>query len=322
MNTNKLFTRLILAFGLFLVAVSAMAVPVVAVSVRAELVGSEFIFHYTLTHSGPELITEFEVAVRPSGYGCEVQTTGETLCMGNYFGTLSLLPTGTTWRPAVNLKGLRDEPVLASGTATAPPNWVMNMIGVRGEGLYKMQWEIPFGEYYYQPNTQPSSLNFSVRVPASPDPRAEYMNGLFHIQYFMNDTRQDLHAQIILPPDTIPPAISVTLTPSLVKALPPGQKYIQTPTYRIIAAITASDNLDPLPVIKLESMTLDGAPYVPSRPYSLRGGNDPEGTATFGTDDRAFALGVLTRAAVYTVTYSATDASGNKTLATRTVTVR
>ena len=102
--------------------------------------------------------------------------------------------------------------------------------------------------------------------------------------------------------DTLPTVLSITLTPNSLK---PGKKLLS-----VAAAITATDNYDPMPAIVLESITAN---------QTLKSG-DVSGAA-FSTDDRSFSLKPV-KGRVYTVTYSATDGSGNKSTASATVTVR
>jgi hypothetical protein len=91
---------------------------------------------------------------------------------------------------------------------------------------------------------------------------------------------------------------------------PPNNKLVP-----ITAAITATDDYDPEPEIKLESITA-------SEP--LADGDIQD--AQLGTDDKSYYLtakrdGNNMAGRIYTITYSATDASGNKTTASATVTV-
>jgi hypothetical protein len=107
--------------------------------------------------------------------------------------------------------------------------------------------------------------------------------------------------------DLTPPTLTVTLTPS---TLPSNGKHVP-----ITATITAKDDYDPSPEIKLESIT----PSEMTEPGDIR-------EAHLGTDDRQFMLKAESRgknkaARFYTVIYSATDASGNKATASATVTV-
>jgi hypothetical protein len=105
--------------------------------------------------------------------------------------------------------------------------------------------------------------------------------------------------------DAIAPTISVTVTPTAI--FPPNDKLIT-----VTATITVSDNIDPSPRIELVSIT-SNEPLV---------GADVQGAA-FGTDDRSFQLRARRAdfgpGRTYTITYRATDAAGNSTLATATV---
>jgi hypothetical protein len=107
--------------------------------------------------------------------------------------------------------------------------------------------------------------------------------------------------------DTTPPTLEVTLSPSTLRA--PDNKLI--PVNAIFTV--KEDDYDRLPEIKLESITANE----PLEPDDIR-------DASIGIDDRYIKLrahhnGPTDR--IYTVIYSATDASGNQTLASATVTV-
>ena len=107
--------------------------------------------------------------------------------------------------------------------------------------------------------------------------------------------------------DTTPPTLSVTLTPS---TMPANGRMIP-----ITATITVKDDYDPAPAIQLEAIMSNEAVEK----------DDVKG-AEPGTDDRQFQLKAAHTEGnhagrVYTVAYSATDGSGNKTTATATVTV-
>ena len=108
--------------------------------------------------------------------------------------------------------------------------------------------------------------------------------------------------------DVTPPTLSFTLSPGIL--WPPNNKLAS-----INATIAVQDDHDPEPEIKLESITA-------SEP--LADGDIQD--AQFGADDRDFYLaakraGNNQAGRIYTVTYSATDGSGNKTTASATVTV-
>ena len=100
------------------------------------------------------------------------------------------------------------------------------------------------------------------------------------------------------------------------RSAPPNHKLVP-----ITATVVATDTCDAKPVVRLVSITSN-------QPDNGTGDgdapNDIQGAA-FGTDDRQFQLrnersGTLQNR-VYTITYSATDASGNTTVRQATVTV-
>ena len=114
--------------------------------------------------------------------------------------------------------------------------------------------------------------------------------------------------------DTTAPQLSVSLSPS--KLWSPNHKLVT-----ITATIVASDTCDANPAIRLVSITSnepDNGLGDGDLPKDIQG-------AAFGTDDRTFQLrnerSGTGRGRIYTITYSATDASGNKTLRQATVSV-
>ncbi len=107
--------------------------------------------------------------------------------------------------------------------------------------------------------------------------------------------------------DTAPPSLAVNLIPWTLRS-PDGKHMPVNAIFTI-----KDDDYDHLPEVKLESITANE----PLEPGDIR-------DASFGIDDRYIKLrahhnGVSDR--IYTVIYSATDASGNQTLASAIVTV-
>ena len=108
--------------------------------------------------------------------------------------------------------------------------------------------------------------------------------------------------------DVTPPTLSVTLTPATL--WPPNNKLVP-----VNAMVAVQDDYDPESEIKLVSITAN----------ETLAGDDIQ-DAQLGTDDRSFSLaakrdGDNPTGRNYTVTYSATDGSGNKATASATVTV-
>lgn len=105
--------------------------------------------------------------------------------------------------------------------------------------------------------------------------------------------------------DNTPPFLTVTMSPDKISVS-------NTKPVAVKAIFTTNDD-DRLPEIKLESITANDP---------LEAGDVLD--ATFGRDDRYLkfrAVSKIPEGRVYTITYSATDASGNQALATATVTV-
>ncbi len=107
--------------------------------------------------------------------------------------------------------------------------------------------------------------------------------------------------------DTTGPALSVSVTPNVL--WPANKKMIA-----ISASIAVSDDFDPAPSVTLVSITCN---------ETLAAGDIQ--AAAFNTDDRSFMLNADRNGngsgRVYTITYRATDASGNSTIRTATVSV-
>lgn len=108
--------------------------------------------------------------------------------------------------------------------------------------------------------------------------------------------------------DITAPSLSVTASPSRLLAT------VGT-LVTINVSLTVQDDYDAAPEIKLESITAN----------EPLGSGDISG-ATFGSDDRQFQLRDVkipkgSSGRIYTITYSATDGTGNKTTASTTVSV-
>lgn len=101
--------------------------------------------------------------------------------------------------------------------------------------------------------------------------------------------------------ETTPPELTVMVSPDV---LAPANNQMVTVT----ATIAVSDNADPSPAITLVSITTGAGKHAKRE--------DVQGAA-IGTDDRTFSLraerGERATERVYTITYRATDRSGNST---------
>ena len=128
---------------------------------------------------------------------------------------------------------------------------------------------------------------------------------------FGQAAEDDTHVAVV---DTTAPQLSVSVSPA--RLSPPNHKLVP-----VTVTLTATDTCDANPVIRLVSITSNEADNG-SGDGNTSG--DIQGAA-FGTDDRQFLLRAERsgngHGRIYTITYSATDASGNTTLSQATVTV-
>lgn len=195
-------------------------------------------------------------------------------------------------------------PVYQSGIldVTVPTGWKWYVSGEEDQAPHTIvleTTEMPSSPHALLPG---QTLTFSVtRKNVNPT----YLNSHFFI--IAGDGAGEFSG-LIEREDTTPPSLSVSVTPNVL--WPPNNKPVA-----VNAAITVKDDYDPQPEIKLESITANEALAT----------SDITG-AQLGTDDRAFSLaakrdGANEAGRIYTITYSALDASGNKSTATATVTV-
>jgi predicted extracellular nuclease len=110
--------------------------------------------------------------------------------------------------------------------------------------------------------------------------------------------------------DEIPPTLDVSVAPDML--WPPNHKYVE-----VTATVDASDNFDPSPTVTLVSVTSN------EPDNGLDDGDTPNDIVI--VDDTTFQLRAersgIGEGRIYTITYQATDACGNTTVTTATVTV-
>jgi uncharacterized repeat protein (TIGR01451 family) len=158
--------------------------------------------------------------------------------------------------------------------------------------------------------------NFTVPLTACPGDFPSASAAVTFKDFVSNQlTASDVAPLQIL--DVAPPTLTVAVSPTTL--WPPNHKF-----QNITATITVSDNCDPNPIVRLVSVVSNE----PETGFLGNGdkGPDVEG-ADVGSDDRAFSLrsergtGGQSTGRVYTITYRATDSSGNVRNVTATVTV-
>ncbi len=193
---------------------------------------------------------------------------------------------------------------LPSNTSTSPTGWHLTMITQEESNYHFIEWVIDNAASALPSGKTLQGL--SVILPQTDD---AYLNS--HFDVILGDST-DVSAPLEVfdcsTIDVTPPTISVELTPNII--WPPNKKMVE-----ITAKINVSDDRDPNPSVKLESITCNQE----IEPGDIAG-------ADFGKDDRIFSLkawrtGKRKEGRIYTITYSATDASGNTATATATVMV-
>ena len=280
----------------------------VRVLVYGEHSGTDIVYHYTLVNNGAGKMMEFAGGVKENDPGYEVADM-----------TLTRLPTGTTWRtdPESQFPEM-DLPVPNPASVTSPAGWSVSIGGYRALEVTAISWKAPQPVYRGPVNVTGADAGqtlsgFSVRVPATgPGSLEKYLTGDFMARFWLGESWLGKTVQHIFAPiekqDTLPPTLSVSVSPATL--WPPNDKLIP-----ITVTLTVKDDYDPQPEIKLESITAN-------EPMN----KDDIQDAQIGTDDRQFKLkaereGKNKTGRIYTVTYSATDGTGNKATASATVVV-
>lgn len=211
--------------------------------------------------------------------------------------------------------------ILAPGSTSQPPYWTSRVFGQQETDNYYLNWYASRGpgDVLNDINPGQTLTGFSVTVPLVDNelslpmvtgqplftgPDEKYLKGNFTVGLVSGkDVWGTLERE-----DTTPPSLTVSLSPNTL--WPPNGKLVP-----VTATITVKDDYDPAPEIKLESIFVNEA-----------ASDDDVREAQAGTDDRQFSMaakrtGTNQAGRVYTVTYSATDASANKATASATVTV-
>ncbi len=193
---------------------------------------------------------------------------------------------------------------LALGSSASPTSWHAALETTEESPFMDLEWrndgtaDILAGQ---------NATGFSI---VTPQPDSKYLNG--HWTVFFSDSTVESALLVLddnpLPIDTTPPNITVSLAPNSI--WPPNGSM-----HAITANISVHDNVDANPTVKLISNTCN----------EELGLGDVSG-ANVGADSRTFSLRATRLGSdkvgrIYTVTYSATDSSGNTAVATATVTV-
>ncbi len=331
MNRQNFLKASILSAGFSLLP-QAYAADI-RVLVYGEHAGTDIVYHYTLVNNGMGKMMRFGIGVEDAGDGDKTTSPAPGVYshygQANSLGTLTRLPTGTMFVPnSGELPPHSNYDIPAPNPASVaspaqPAGWSGRIGGHRAGETYAIGWTAPQPVYGGPVNVTGADAGqtlsgFSVRVPATSvtGPGAmgslePYINGKFVAKVWLGESWIGKKEQQIFAPiekqDTLPPVLSVTLSPNTLKK---NEKLVP-----ITATLTVKDDYDPQPEIKLESI-------VANEPLEKEDIKD----AKLGTDDRQFKLKAEREAKnkagrIYTVTYSATDGTGNKATASATVTV-
>jgi hypothetical protein len=283
LNNLTIFPLSVILLTIFANVALAEPTPVV-VKTYGQHIGGYIVYQHQVTNNGTRNVVEISIAL-------DTDQLSPNFPYSKAQGQLNVvMPVG--------LESLDEgiNPASVSG----PTGWKPEVIQIEDSGRY-LQWSRP--RLPLLPLQPGQTLRFTVTVPEYFE---AYLTGHFSAGY--GDGKEPWYYNSVMEKlDVTPPSLTVTLTPS---TLPPNGKHVP-----ITATITAKDDYDPSPEIKLESIT----PSEMTEPGDIR-------DAHLGTDDREFMLkadrdGRNKTGRVYTVIYSATDASGNKATASATVTV-
>jgi hypothetical protein len=313
---RALFSSLICC-ALFNIA-SAGAQQSVTVQSYAKHVGGNTIYTYRVTNHGSNRLFSFDIGcnclnwddpevpgfgpqliVYPVDYDFQTEGCGETsLICGNTSPSSFSAPTG--WSGNVSHYERRD--------------YISFTLSAWNTGISLLPGYTETFSIVTPTKDDRKYSNLYERRPKPKDKTFYELNRLAYLAGYFSYREDDAagKSRVVSYPmqliDQTPPTLSVTLSPNTL--WPPNEKSIP-----ITATITVKDDYDPEPEIKLESITAS---------ETLAAGDIQD--AQLGTDDRNFSLtakraGTNMAGRIYTVTYSATDASGNKATASATVTV-
>ncbi|HSM97397.1 MAG TPA: hypothetical protein VLS47_00145 [Gallionella sp.] len=243
-------------------------------------------------HSGDKIVYHYRVSnnsqqnINAVTIGHDNQNDGNP---NNDVNELVELPSG--WNPKLGIP---------STSANSPTGWRVSVLAPEEGEAHAISWE-PLNERSPKLLAGQSVSKMSVSLDKADN---NYLSG--HAMVVYSDGNP---ASLTVPLerlDTSPPSLTVILSPDTLVSQ-------NSKLAAINVSFAIKDDYDRMPAIKLESIT-SGEPL----------GADDIRDASFGLDDRYFKVLAESKSLagrIYTVTYSATDASGNQTIASATVTV-
>ncbi len=186
---------------------------------------------------------------------------------------------------------------IPQSNSNSPTGWRVNMVMPQESQVFSIAWEANNNAAKLAAGQTQSNMSITVN-------KADIHYLASHALITFADGSP---ANITVPIerlDTIPPKLAITLTPNSLTAT--SNKFVSIN----VSFSLKGDNYDQLPEIKLESITAN-------EPL----GADDIRDASVGLDDRYFKLRAEHQGRIYKVSYSATDASGNKAISAATVAV-
>ncbi len=189
---------------------------------------------------------------------------------------------------------------IPSTSSNSPTGWRVNVIAPEDNVPHAIAWEV-MNEHSPQIRTGQTSYKMSVSLDKADN---SYLGGHALVTFSEGDPI-NLTVPINLL-DVTPPSLMVILSPDTFVSKDKQMVAVK-------ASFILKDDYDHMPEIKLESITANEF----LEPNDIR-------DASYGLDDRYFKLRAASTSMVgrvYTVTYSATDATGNQTIASATVSV-
>lgn len=196
--------------------------------------------------------------------------------------------------------GLNSKLGIPSTSATSPTGWRVNVLAPEENQTHAITWE-PLNDRSPKLGAGQTASKISIAVDKADN---HYLTG--HALITFADGNPINISVPLERLDNTPPSLTVILSPD--KLISQSNKLVAINTSFLIR-----DDYDRMPEIKLESITAN-------EPLSANDIRD----ASFGLDDRYFKFRSESKnmaGRIYTVTYSATDGSGNQALASATVTV-
>ncbi len=254
----------------------------VVVKVYAQHVGPNIVYQYQVTNNSENRVTAVRI-----GHRYDIRDRSNVIDERQ----LLVLPAGLT-----DL----DEGTPAN-SKTSPGGWRGDVVAQEENEYHLFEWSVESGQAGILPGQTLSG--FSVALSESDQ---TYLNSYFSVTFASGQVRT--YSAPMKRIDTTPPVLSISIHPS--ELWPPnGQPVV------VLSQIVVADDYDGQPELSLESIVAN----------ETLASEDVSG-ARYGTDDRQFALaakrdGQNKTGRIYTIAYSATDASGNKSTASATVTV-